>query len=217
MQISWKGQACFHITAVPAKGEQVKMVIDPYDNSLGLKFPAMEADVALVTHDHYDHNNVKGLKGDPFVISNPGEYDVKGAVIQGIPSFHDDSKGAERGLNTMYTIEIEGMKLCHMGDFGQAELTPEQVERIGNIDILMIPVGGVYTIDAAAAGKVLNQIEPRVVIPMHYALPKLKQKLEKLDELFKVIGVKKPEPQQKLTIRSRDISAEGASLVVLEP
>ena len=217
MQISWKGQACFHIIASPAKGEQVKIVVDPYNDSIGLRLPSLEADIAMVTHDHDDHNNVKALKGDPFVITNPGEYDVKGIAIQGILSFHDENQGKDRGTNTIYVFEAEGMKLCHLGDFGQAELTPEQVEKIGNIDILFIPVGGVYTIDAKGAGKVLNQIEPKVVVPMHYAIPKLKPKLDKVDELFREIGMKRPEVQARLVIKSKDISAEGASLVLLEP
>ena len=217
MQISWKGQACFHIIASPTKGEQVKIVIDPYSDSIGLKLPSLEADIAMVTHDHDDHNNVKALKAGPFLITNPGEYDVKGIPIQGINSFHDENKGKDRGMNTIYVFEVENMKLCHLGDFGQAELTPEQVEEIGEVDILFIPVGGVYTIDAKGAGKVLNQIEPKVVIPMHYAIPKLKPKLDKVEELFKVIGMKKPETQARLVIKSRDISTEGASLILLEP
>lgn len=217
MQVSWKGHACFHITAQRAKQEHVRIVVDPFDPAIGLRLPSLEAEVVCVTHDHADHNNVKGVKGDPFVVSGPGEYEIKDVFIQGIPSFHDESQGKERGTNTIYTLEAEGIRLCHLGDFGQGELTGEQVERIGNIDVLFIPVGGVFTIGAKAAAKIVNQIEPRMVIPMHYALPNLKVKLDKVDEFLRVMGVKKPEIQQKLSVKAKDLSGEETKVVVLTP
>ena len=217
MQIAWKGHACFHIIAQRVKQEQVKIVIDPFDPSIGLRLPSMEADVVLVTHNHSDHNNTKGVKGEPFVISSPGEYEIKDIFVQGIPSFHDNSQGKERGMNTIYTIEVEGIRVCHLGDFGQAELSAEQVEKIGNIDVLCIPVGGVYTIGAKAAAKIVGQIEPRTVIPMHYLLPNLKFKLEKVDEFLRTMGAGKAEPQNKLTLKAKDLTGEETKVVVLIP
>ena len=117
MQISWKGQACFSIIAQRNKQEQVKIVIDPFSPSIGLRFPQMEADITLVTHEHEDHNNWKEVKGDAFLIKTPGEYEIKDVFVRGIESFHDDSEGKERGKNTIYVIEAEGLKLCHMGNF----------------------------------------------------------------------------------------------------
>src|SRR5262249_29764730 len=145
MKITWAGQACFEILASTSKDSQAAIVIDPFGD-IGLKLPTLSADILLVTHGHADHNNTKVIKGDPFVIQNPGEYEIKGVFVRGIQSFHDEQQGKERGMNTLYAIEVEGMRLCHMGDFGQKQLTDEQVEAIGQVDILMIPVGGTYTI-----------------------------------------------------------------------
>lgn len=216
MQISWKGQACFHIIAQGSGHEQVKLVIDPFDPSIGLKMPSLEADIVLSTHDHEDHNNIKAC-GAAFAITGPGEYEVKEIAIQGIPSFHDEKEGKERGRNTIYVIEAEGIRLCHLGDIGQAELTSEQVSKIGNVDILFVPVGGVYTIAAKGASKIVNQIEPRLVIPMHYLLPNLKFKLDKVDDFLKEMGVKGEEPQNKLTVKLRDFTSEEMKVVLLTP
>jgi L-ascorbate metabolism protein UlaG (beta-lactamase superfamily) len=217
MQLLWKGQACFSITIQRNKQEQVKILIDPFDASLGLKVPLLEADIVLSTHDHFDHNNIKASKGEPFVVTSPGEYEIKDVFIRGIASFHDDTLGKERGLNTIFIIEGEGMRMCHMGDFGQQELTAEQVGQIGNIDILFVPVGGTYTIDGKQAAKVVAQIEPRVVIPMHYALPSLKVKLAKVDDFLAAMGKKSEEVQSKLVIKTRDLPVEDTTVTVLKP
>jgi len=136
--------------------------------------------------------------------------------IEGIPAFHDDKEGKERGLDTIYTIEAEEMRICHLGDFGQKELTPEQLEKIGDIDILMIPVGGVFTIDAKEASKVIAQIEPRIVIPMHYSVPKLKIKLDGIEPFLKEMGRKSVEPQEKLLVKKKDLIEEETKIVVLQ-
>src|SRR3989338_6197749 len=216
MNIVWKGQSCFQITASPQKGEQVSIVIDPFDESTGLKVPSLPADILLITHDHLDHNNKKAVTNNPFIIDGPGEYERKGVFIEGIPAFHDDKEGKERGLDTIYTIEAEEMRICHLGDFGQKELTPEQLEKIGDIDILMIPVGGVFTIDAKEASKVIAQIEPRVVIPMHYSVPKLKIKLDGIEPFLNEMGRKSVEPQEKLLVKKKDLIEEETKIVVLQ-
>lgn len=217
MQILWKGHACFQIITSRRKGEQVKIVIDPYDASIGLQLSPMETDIGLITHEHYDHNNIKALKGTPFLITGPGEYEAKDVFVQGISSFHDTTEGKDRGQNTIYVVEAEGIRLCHLGDLGQTELTAEQVETIGNIDILFIPVGGVYTITAKEAAKITRQIEPRYVIPMHYQIPKLKLKLEKVDAFMKEMGVKIEEPQAKLSLKAKDMTGEETKLMVMKP
>ncbi len=229
MNIIWHGQSCFEIVAILTKNNQVKIVIDPFPEEIGLKVPKMEADIVLTTHNHYDHNNIKAVSGNPFLIFGPGEYEVKNIFIQGISSFHDDKKGTERGKNTIYTIEFpkasvssqapatEGMKLCHLGDLGQKELTEEQLEKIGEVDILMIPVGGIHTISAKEAVKVMSQIEPKITIPMHYALAKLKIKMEGVDKFLKILGIKKIEPLPKLSIKKKDISPEEAKIILLKP
>lgn len=215
MQIIWYGQSCFQITTSKGKNHLINIVIDPFDESIGLKVPKLTADIVLITHSHHDHNNVKAVSGNPFIVNGPGEYEVKGVFIQGIDSHHDSSFGKERGLNTIYIIKTEEMQICHLGDFGQKELTSEQVEQIGNIDILILPIGGVYTISAKEAKGIISQIEPKIIIPMHYQIPKLKIKLDDLDKFLKVVGIKTIEPQNKLSIKKGDLSQE-AKIIVLK-
>ena len=217
MQIIWHGQSCFQILAARNKGEQTLILIDPFSEEIGLKLPKLEADILLISHRHRDHDNAKGVGGNYFLIDGPGEYEVKKVFIQGIPAFHDANLGQEHGPNTIYTLNTEGLRLCHLGDLGQKELTGEQLEKIGQVDILMIPVGGVYTISAREALKVMSQIEPKITIPMHYSLPKLKIKLDSLDKFLKAAGLKSIEPLNKLTIKEKDISPEEAKIIVLKP
>lgn len=217
MVIIWHGQSCFEMFSSQGKNNHVKIVIDPFSEDMGLKLPKMEADILLSTHQHQDHNNVKAVSGNHFLIQGSGEYETKGVYIQGIDSFHDASQGKERGQNTIYTFEVEDLRICHLGDFGQKELIPEQVEKIGEVDILMIPVGGVYTISAKEAVKIMSQIEPKIIIPMHYYLPKLKAKIEGVEVFLKSMGVKKIEALGKLSIKKKDILPEEAKIIVLKP
>jgi L-ascorbate metabolism protein UlaG (beta-lactamase superfamily) len=220
MNIFWHGQSCFEIITSPSKNSQIKIVIDPFSEEIGLKVPKLEADILLITHNHPDHNNIKAVfstKNSLFLISGPGEYEIKNVFVQGIPSWHDNSQGRERGENTIYTIEAEDLRLCHLGDLGQKELTEEQLEKIAEIDILMIPVGGVFTISAKETLKIMSQIEPKIVIPMHYALPKLKIKLDGLDKFLKSLRIKSIRPENKLSIRKKDLSPEEAKIIVLKP
>jgi L-ascorbate metabolism protein UlaG (beta-lactamase superfamily) len=219
MHIIWKGHSYFQILTSSPNGEQISLVIDPFDEKIGIKVPKVKADILLISHDHYDHNNKKAVKDSPFLIDGAGEYEIKGIFIRGIPAFHDDSQGKERGKIVIFTIETEEMRLCHLGDFGQKELTPEQLEKIGNIDILMIPVGGVYTISAKEASKIISQLEPKIIIPMHYQIPKLKlkKKLESLNNFLKEMEVKSVDSQKKLLIKKKDLSEEKTKIVVLEP
>ncbi|MBI4359240.1 MAG: MBL fold metallo-hydrolase [Candidatus Nealsonbacteria bacterium] len=215
MQIIWRGQSFFQILTVPLKDVSVSLAIDPFSENLGLRVPQVSADILLITHDHSDHNNVKAVQGSPFLIDGPGEYEIKDVSIQGIPAFHDKSLGKERGRVTIYTIESEGLKVCHLADFGQKELFAEQIEDIGEVDILLIPVGGDYTIGSQEASKIIGQIEPKIVIPMHYQLPKLKVKLESLDKFLRALGEKASEPLPKLTIKEKDLPEEGMKTIIL--
>ena len=217
MQIIWHGQSCFQIITNQAKNGQRTIVIDPFDETLGLRVPKLEADILLVTHGHYDHNNVKAVGGNPFLISGPGEYEAEDVFIQGIPAFHDKTKGKSQGENTCYTIETEEIRLCHLGDLGQSELTEQQLQAMGEIDILMVPVGGIYTIDGEGASKIISQIEPKIVIPMHYSLPKLKIKLEGIEKFLKVMGKKEIESLSKLSIKQKELPLEEMEIVVLNP
>lgn len=213
MVIIWYGQSCFKIQS----GDLV-FVIDPFSKEIGLTPPRFRADAALITHDHYDHANKDTVSGEPFGISGPGEYEVKGVSIRGIETFHDASEGKERGMNTCYKMIFEDIRILHMGDFGEEKIRGETLDAIGDVDILLLPVGGVYTIDAAKAARVVKQIDPHIVIPMHYALPGLKIPLGGVDAFLKEMGAKSAAPQEKLTIKKKDLKDEGKTeIVVLKP
>mgnify|MGYP001578645423 CR=1 FL=1 len=214
-KITWAGQSCFQISVSNGKDHEATIVVDPFDEKVGLKVPSFSADLVLVSHMHDDHNNIEGIKGEPFVIQNPGEYEVKGVFVQGIDSFHDNVEGKERGRNTIYTIEAEDIRFCHLGDFGQKQLTDEQLDKIGRVDILMVPVGGTFTIDSSEASKVIGQIEPKIVVPMHYALPKLKVELDGVENFLKAMGKKDVSPVDKLTIKYSALPKDGAMEIIV--
>ena len=216
-KIVWAGQSCFEISVSEGKDHSATIVIDPFGD-IGLKMPSFTADVLLTTHDHQDHSNIKAVKGEPFIITGSGEYEVKGVFIKGIDSFHDDVDGKERGKNTIYTIETENIRFCHLGDFGQKQLTDDQLEKIGPVDILMIPVGGVYTIDASQAQKIVGQVDPKIVIPMHFELPKLTVTLDSVEKFLKIMGKNSVESIDKLNIKVSSLPKDGdMNIVVLKP
>jgi len=210
MVITWYGQACFKIQS----GELV-VAIDPFSKDIGLTPPRFRADIVLVTHPHRDHDNKETMGGEPFFITGPGEYEVKGVYARGIPTFHDAASGKERGLNTAYHLEMEEVKLLHMGDFGEDSLRNETLEHVGDVDILMIPVGGVFTIDGARAAKVVQQLSPRYVIPMHYKIPGLSAGLETATTFLKEMGAAGTAAQEKWTVKKKDIGEEEKTEVIL--
>lgn len=213
MVITWLGQACFKIQS----GELV-IVIDPFSKEIGLTPPRFRSDLVLITHGHYDHSNAESLTGDPLVISGPGEYEAKGTYIKGAETFHDAAQGSIRGLNTAYVIQLEDLCLAHLGDFGEKEIRSETLETLGDVDILMIPVGGTYTIDGEKAAEIVKQIEPRIVIPMHYKIPLLKISLSGAENFLKELGAADKEPQEKLVVKKKDLGEEEKTeVVVLKP
>lgn len=216
MTIIWHGQSFFEIQTRDREGNEIKIAVDPFDENLGLRVPKIGADILLISHNHPDHSNKKAITGTPFLIEEPGEYEIKGVFIKGIFSFHDNAQGKEMGTNIIYRIEVKGMKLCHLGNLGQKELTPEQLEEIGEVDILMISIGGPFT-DAKTCAGIVSQIEPRMVIPMHYKIPKLKMKIDGPEKFFKTMGAEKTEPQKKLKISLKDLPKEETEIVVLTP
>jgi len=216
MKIAWYGQSCFRLTIKANGAEKITLFIDPFGKEIGLTPPRASADIVIVSHDHFDHNNIQTLGGNPFIIDGPGEYDVKKVYIKGIYSFHDDKKGEERGINTISVIEAEDLKVCHLGDLGQKELSDNQLEKIGEVDVLMIPVGGNFTIDGSEAVKIINQIEPRVVIPMHYKIPGVSAKLDGVEKFLQEIGMEK-ETMEELTVSKKDLTEEEMKIVVMKP
>ncbi len=223
MQLHWYGQSFFKINTKNQKGEDVVIAIDPYHKNYGLKTPSkFGADILLISHDHPDHNNIQLIKGtglspEPFVISGPGEYEIKGVMIYGIPSYHDNNQGAERGENTIYLIETEGIWLAHLGDLGQKTLENGQLEQLRNVDILLIPVGGTYTIDAKDASNIISQIEPRIIIPMHYKIQGLKLNIDGVNKFVKEMGLKAEEITGKFKIQKKNLPQEETKLIILKP
>ncbi len=214
MIITWYGQSCVKLQTANAT-----VLIDPYDSKIGLRLPKVTADFVLVTHDHYDHNNVAAVTGTPYVASAPGEYEVRGVFARGIPAFHDATEGKERGVITMFRIEAEGMTLVHLGDLGQPKLTDEQFEGLNGADILFVPVGGTYTIDAKAAVDIITQLEPRIVIPIHYKIPGLDAKLnlDGVEKFVKQMGVTTNGSEDKLKIVKKDLPQDETKVIILKP
>ena len=194
------------------------MVTDPSDPKVtGLKFPKVSADIVTVSHtQHSDHKSVELISGVKRVVSGPGEYEISDISIIGISSFHDDKKGALRGKNTMYVFEVDGVRIAHLGDLGH-KLKNKELETLGDIDVLMIPVGGVYTIDAKTAAEIVRDIEPRIIIPMHYFLEGMErhvfEKLERVDVFLSEVGLPN-EKMDKLTLKGQIL--EDQRIVVLQ-
>ena len=207
MTITWFGQSCFRIEA-----KEGSMLIDPFKD-IGLKPPKIKDDLVLVTHEHYDHNNVEDAPAETFIINTPGEYEKNGIAVLGIHSYHDKTEGKERGPNTIYLIKAEDMTVCHLGDLGQEKLDEKQIEEIGDVDILMLPVGGSYTINYKEAVEVISQIEPKIVIPMHYKVKDLNIDIESADKFVKEIGLV-PEKVEKFKIAKKNLPAEEVKLVM---
>jgi len=163
MKIKWLGHASFLITS----GAGTKIITDPYVTGGDLSYGQIKesADIVTVSHDHADHNNVADVQGSPKVVR--GTVEVKGIKFKGIPTYHDDAGGRQRGKNTIFCFEVDGIRVCHLGDLGH-RLNDSQVAELGEIDVLLIPVGGFFTIDAKLAGQLCDRLKPKVIIPMHF-------------------------------------------------
>jgi len=193
MEISWLGHSCFRI-----KGKQSTVITDPYPPDLGYSLGKPTAHIVTVSHRHPGHSYIQGIGGEPRLVTGPGEYEINGVLITGIATFHDRERGQTKGKNTVYLMEVDEVSVCHLGDLGHV-LTAEQVEEIDDVDVLLLPVGGVSTINASMAAEVVRQVEPKAVIPMHYKTEALSWELEPVDRFLKEIGVKQIDPQPKLS------------------
>lgn len=163
MIIKWWGHACFQITSANGK----IILTDPYIASIGYQKITVEPDIITVSHDHFDHNAVHEVPGNPVVIKTPRTHQLDEVTIQGVESYHDNVHGKKRGKNTIFIVEIDGMRIAHLGDLGEP-LSSTQCDKIGSLDILLTPVGGNYTIDASQAYEVAKTLNPKIIIPMHY-------------------------------------------------
>jgi L-ascorbate metabolism protein UlaG (beta-lactamase superfamily) len=199
MEISWLGHSCFKL-----KGRKATVITDPYSPDLGYSLGKPVANIVTVSHQHPGHTYAKGVGGDPKAVTRPGEYEISGVLIIGIATFHDEDKGKIRGKNTVYLIEMDEISICHLGDLGHV-LTNEQVEELGDIDVLLVPVGGGSTINAASATEIVRQLEPKIILPMHYKTEALKRELEPVTRFLKEIGVHDTTPQAKLSLTKSNL------------
>lgn len=215
MDITYLGHSSFRI-----KGKTGSVITDPYTvDSDGAPFSKrFAADVVTISHTHDDHNNVKAIKDVVYVIQGPGEYEVKGIGVLGVSSYHDDSEGGERGKNTMYRFDVDGVSVVHLGDLGHV-LSAELADELDGVDILLIPVGGVYTIDSKQAVEVVNEINPSVIIPMHYKQPGFDsgpfEKLLPVENFFQEMSVNDITPVPKFSLK-RETVTEERQVVLLE-
>lgn len=208
MDISWLGHSCFRL-----RGRDAALVTDPCPKSTGYNISRPSADIVTISHEHEDHNFVRGVAGTPKLIRGPGEYEVAGVLITGIRTYHDSQQGKRHGNNTAYVIEMDDIRICHLGDLGHIP-SAEQVEEMSGGDILLVPVGGGGTLDAAAAAETVSLLAPRLVIPMHYATDASTAELEPLDRFLKEMGTAPAPPQARLSVSRSGLPHETQVLIL---
>jgi L-ascorbate metabolism protein UlaG (beta-lactamase superfamily) len=209
MEITWLGHSCFRL-----RGREGVVVTDPFGKETGYDWSRPRADIVTISHAHDNHNQPQRVAGDPKIVSGPGEYEISNIFVTGIGSFHDNKKGSDRGGNTIYLIEFENLKICHLGDLGHVP-SEAQAEVLSGLDVLLVPVGGVTTINAAQAAEVVSLLEPRIVIPMHYKTKAFAGKLDNVDKFFKEMGLKDVEEQDSLKV-TKSSSEEETQVIVLK-
>ena len=208
MEITWLGHSCFRL-----KGKDITVITDPHDSSSGYTLGRVQADVVTVSHDSPDHANIAAVTGNPRIVEGPGEYEIAGVLITGIAT-HKGGNGSGGQRNTAYLIEMDDLAICHLGDLNTV-LSVEQVERMNMASVLLLPVGGRNTINAAQASEVVSQIEPRLVIPMHFMTEASALDLDPVAKFLREMGVTDPSPQPKLTV-SRGSLPEETTVVLLD-
>jgi L-ascorbate metabolism protein UlaG (beta-lactamase superfamily) len=211
LDVTWLGHGCFRL-----RGRAAAVVTDPYPPAVGLKLARMDAEVVTVSHEHDNHSFTQVVRDGAYEIRGPGEYEVAGVSVIGIPTYHDAEKGATHGRNTVYLIEIDDVRVCHLGDLGH-KLEDAEAEAVTAPDVLLVPVGGASAMNGAQAAEVVRQLEPRYVVPMHYAIPGLKLKLDPIDRFLKEMGVTVSEAQPKLAVQKSSVTEYETKVVVLEP
>ena len=182
MKIKWLGLASFLITS----DSGTRILTDPYETGGDLSYGEIResADIVTVSHEHFDHNNVAAVQGNPQILRKMGEAEVKGIRFKGVGSLHDDVGGKERGKNTIFWFDVDGVKICHLGDLGH-QLSDEQVSEIGSVDVLLVPVGGIFTIDANVATRLCDRLKPKMIIPMHFRDGKCRFPIAGVDEFLR--------------------------------
>ncbi|MBR6751070.1 MAG: MBL fold metallo-hydrolase [Clostridia bacterium] len=214
MKIEWLGHSSFKLT----ESTGVSVVTDPYDqDKVGIKFPKVSADVVTISHNHFDHNCLSALENYNVVVDTVGVNEIDGVEISGFRSYHDEKKGALRGKNIVYRIRMDGVETCHLGDIGE-ELSPMLAELIGSINILLIPVGGRFTINAEQAKEYVDLLMPDVVIPMHYMMEGYNTEFDELDEFLDLFPKKSIEyvEENEIQFDRTDFDGEKTRILVLK-
>ena len=209
MEIFWYGLACFRF-----KSRQLTIIADPYAPEVGLTMPAARAQVVTVSHNVPGHNYVKAVKGYEHAFDGPGEYEVNGVFITGVASYHRGAPG-ERERNTAFLYEFNDLSIGHLGDLGET-MDRKQIEAFNSPDVLIVPIGGGDILDAAKAVEIITELEPRIVIPMHYAQPGLKLSLDPLEKFLKEMGAEAMAPLPSLKLRKADLAGEETRVILLE-
>lgn len=213
MDFTWYGHACFRL-----RGKRAAVVTDPYPPTLTGRSLRLEADLVTISHSAPNHSFAGAVGGNPYQVVGPGEYEVQDVTVLGLDSRQATPAGAtarDAPRNTIYVVELDEVRICHLGDLGRP-LDDSLEERIGDIDVLLVPVGGGNALAAAQGAEVARRLEPRYVVPMHYALPQLKVDLEPLDTFLKEMAVESAEPQARLTVQPSGSSEGEMKVVVLE-
>lgn len=215
MNIIWHGQNCFKISVSTEQKQEGQAIIitDPFDKTTGLKPLRTKADI--VTLSRQNNYNIGSIRENPFIINGPGEYEIKNVFIKGINSFDSKKQNSDKEKNTVYTIEAEGIRICHLGNLKHI-LENGQLEQIGQIDILMIPVGGYSVISWSQADEIINQIEPKIAVPMRYKISGLVEKLDGVDKFLKEIGASSVKSIPKFSIKKKNLPQEKMEIVVME-
>jgi L-ascorbate metabolism protein UlaG (beta-lactamase superfamily) len=202
MKIKRIGEACLKISVSPKKGKKVNVLIDPFNGRLESKI-----DILLLSHAGKEPVRVKG---NPFLIKGPGEYEIQGVFIRGLAAQKTNSK-TQADL-TIYTIESRRMRVCYLGHFGQKELSAEQLEIIGSVDVLIVPIAGILS--SKEIQKVISQLEPKLIVPIEYSQTNLKTQLR---EFLKEMGAKKIKEENKINVKRKELKEEEARIIVLKP
>jgi len=208
-EITWLGHNCFRL-----RSREATVVTDPYNKRFGYDFGRPRADIVTVSHIGESYGFVEAVKGEPRVLTGPGEYEINEVFITGIGSYGDSENGKKRGKNTIYVFEMEGMSICHLGALGHA-LSEEHMEHLSRIDVLLVPVGGVTTLTVGQVSELISEIEPHIVIPMHYQVEGLDPELDDISKFAKEMGLSDISPQEKLNLKPSDLP-EGTKVVVLD-
>jgi len=203
LQIRWHGHACWEIT------NDKTLVTDPHDGkSIGIQAPTVQGDIILVSHDHYDHNSVKTVeKEGSKVVTDTRKRNINDVEIRGIESFHDEAKGAKRGNNIIFQFTMDGINFCHLGDLGH-DLDEEAVQKIGQVDVLFIPIGGTFTVDDKQAWKLIKKINPRIIVPMHYKIGGLSLPIAGIDPFLNQAKHKVLHVGNEIDIEKEDLPDE---------